>query len=870
MSRKLQGLHRTDKLMHKLICASIQSLLQPLLYPLGFVGLAGWVLLAVVHQPKPRGFEDQSSAASQEPIAAVSFAPSPAPEKKPAEKIQFNRDIRPILSENCFACHGPDAHDARADVQLHDAESAHNGFVIVPGDPDASEAWLRIIDESNPMPPEESNKVLTDAQKDLIKRWIEQGAEYQQHWAYVPPRMTSTPAVLNQGWPEHWVDHYILSQLENQGLGPVQDADRVTLIRRLSFDLTGLPPTPREVDAFVNDDTPDAYQALIDRLLASPHFGERMAIYWLDVVRFADTVGYHGDQTMSITPYRDWVIWAFNQNLPYDRFVQHQIAGDMIDDPTGNALIASAYNRLYQTSHEGGIQAQEYTAIYDADRVRNFGEAFMGATIGCAQCHDHKYDPFTDEDFYSLAAFFGQVDDLSHLPGGRAEGTNNNPTRREPTVTVLSPMDKQRQEILLARLAELSEVDDEKHKAAIHGQLDAIKPRRLMISKQLQPDDYRPVRFLVGGDWLDESGQVMVPAIPAFLGELKTQGVPTRLDLAAWLTEPDEKGGIGELNARVMVNRLWYLMFGEGLCTSLGDFGGQGMPPNHPELLDRLTLEFIESGWDIKAIIKTMALTRTYRLSSQPTEELLVADPNNELFARQSQHRLPAEMIRDSALWVSGLLVDQIGGESSRPYQPEGYYMHLNFPPRQYQPHTDLNQYRRGVYVHWQRQFLHPMLKAFDAPSREECTAKRAISNTPLAVLVTLNDPSFVEASRQFAQRVLTETQGVSWNDDKRDITRTDAREDTKRDDAKRDDRDKLDWAMRQLLSRAATDAEARLILGLLNENRKSFRENPSSATQRLSVGLSPRDPTLDLIEHAAWSEVCRLILNLHEAITRP
>ncbi len=289
------------------------------------------------------------------------------------------------------------------------------------------------------------------------------------------------------------------------------------------------------------------------------------------------------------------------------------------------------------------------------------------------------------------------------------------------------------------------------------------------------------------------------------------------------------------------------------------------MPPNHPELLDRLTLEFIESGWDIKAMIKTMALTRTYRLSSQPTEELLVADPNNELFARQSQHRLPAEMIRDSALWVSGLLVDQTGGESSRPYQPEGYYMHLNFPPRQYQPHTDLNQYRRGVYVHWQRQFLHPMLKAFDAPSREECTAKRPISNTPLAVLVTLNDPSFVEASRQFAQRVLTETQGVSWNDGKRDITRTDAREDTKRDD-----RDKLDWAMRQLLSRAATDAEARLILGLLNENRESFRENPSSATQRLSVGLSPRDPTLDQIEHAAWSEVCRLILNLHEAITRP
>lgn len=796
--------------------------------------VAGWVLVATL--PHRQSGSDAQPESHQVQNVAL---------KDDKVKVSFNRDIRPILSENCFACHGPDAHEAKADVQLHSAKLAHDGFIIVPGEPNESEAWLRIIDEDDPMPPKKSHKVLTATQKDLLKRWIEQGAEYEEHWAYIPPKLTETPAVKDQAWPEHWIDNYILATLEEKGIEPVNDADRVTLIRRLSFDLAGLPPTPDEVDAFVNDKSPEAYEKLIDRLLASPHFGERMAIYWLDIVRFADTVGYHGDQTQNITPYRDWVIWAFNENLSYDQFIKDQIAGDLIEDPTGNALIASAYNRLYQTSHEGGIQRKEYEAIYDADRVRNFSEAFMGATIGCAQCHDHKYDPYTDEDFYSLAAFFGQMDDLEHLPpydgSNFGKGTNANPTWREPTVDVLSPLDKQRKAALEAQLAEAS---DEQLKKTIQAELDAIKPRKVMIAKQHAPEKYRPVRFLSRGNWADETGEVMKPAVPTFMGELDVQGTPTRLDLAQWLIKPEEAGGIGELNARVMVNRLWYLMFGEGLTTSLGDFGGQGVPPNHPELLDRLALKFIDSGWDIKAMLKTMAMSRTYRLSSEPTQDLLRVDQNNEFFARQSQRRLPAEMIRDNALLVSGLLVDQLGGDSARPYQPVGYYMHLNFPVREYKQHEDLNQWRRGVYVHWQRQFLHPMLKAFDAPTREECTAKRSISNTPLAALVMLNDPSFVEAARNFAQRVLTEAQG--------------------------DDRAKLDWAMTQALSRQASDREAELILGLLNANRKAFAESPASGEQLLSVGLSPRDKKLDLTEHAAWTEVCRVLLNLHETMTRP
>lgn len=762
--------------------------------------------------------------------------------------VSFNRDIRPILAENCYGCHGPDTHAAEADLSLHSFEAAtvvlyDDVHAIKPGDPESSEAWLRIIDRTDPMPPKKSHKVLTDEQKELIRLWIEQGAEYQPHWAYVKPEMSEAPQVSNPAWSDHWIDRYLMKNWEEEGLKPVGDASKTELIRRLSFDLTGLPPTPDEVEAFLNDDSSEAYEKIVDRLLASPSFGERMAIYWLDVVRFADTVGYHGDQTMSITPYRDWVIWAFNENLPYSKFIRHQVAGDLVDDPEGHAIIASAYNRLYQTSHEGGIQRKEYEVIYDADRVRNFSEAFMGATIGCAQCHDHKYDPFTDEDFYSLAAFFGQIDDLWHLPGedGKfSKAGNTNPTNRHPEIEVLSPLDEQRKSELQAKL---KEADDAEQRQVIQREIDAIKPRRVMISKQAQTP--RPVRFLNRGDWQDTTGPVMQPAIPSFMGELEvTDGTPDRLDLANWLVTPMAEGGSGELTARVMVNRLWYLVYGEGLTPSLGDFGGQGIPPNHPELLDRLAIQFVDSGWDVKAILKQMVSARAYRLSTQATAELLRDDPNNEFFARQSQTRLPAEMIRDNALLVSGLLINQLGGESARPYQPADYYAHLNFPTRKYKQHNDLNQWRRGVYVHWQRQFLHPMLKAFDAPTREECTAKRSVSNTPLAALVLLNDPTFVEASRSFAQRVMFEAQGS--------------------------DRERLNWAMQQALSRDATPAEAEIMLDLLETNRKEFADQPASASLLLSVGLTKPQEGLDPVELAAWSEICRLILNLHETITRP
>ena len=835
----MKAMHRTPRPFVALICA------------LGV--LAGLACLWVARGQQPVGVTAGAEAAARSGAELLrTSAEAPAEAGKPLpDKVDFNRDIRPILTENCYACHGPDLHAVEAEFSLHTFEQATRKlyddiYGIKPGDLEHSEVWFRINDTRTPMPPKDSHKKLTDRQKQLIKRWIEQGAKYEVHWAYVKPKMTPTPKVKDTDWPAHWIDNYILARLEDEHLAPVQDADRVAQIRRLSFDLIGLPPTEQEVEDFVNDKSSNAYEKVVDRLLASPHFGERMAIYWLDVVRFADTVGYHGDQTQNITPYRDWVIWAFNQDMPYDQFITDQIAGDLVENADDNTLMASAYNRLEQTSHEGGIQPKEYTAIYDADRVRNFGQAFMGATTGCAQCHDHKYDPYTAKDFYALAAFFGQMDDLWHLPsedGTFSKAGNTNPTQRRPEADVMSPLDLQRKARLEKQLASTT---DEAARKQIQQEIDAIKPRRVMISKQHKPEDYRAVRYLHRGNWMDDTGEVMQPNVPAFLGSIKTEDghVPTRLDLAHWLTKPMDQGGSAELTARVFVNRLWYLMYGEGLCTTLGDFGGQGMPPNHPELLDRLALQFIESGWDTKAMLKTMVMTRTYRLSSEPTSELLRVDQNNELFARQSQKRLPAEMIRDNALFVSGLLNPQVGGESARPYQPEGYYMHLNFPPRRYNADTDENQWRRGVYMHWQRQFLHPMLKAFDAPTREECTAQRSVSNTPLAALVLLNDPTFVEASRVFAQRVLTQAKG--------------------------NDRHRLDWAMRQALSRDASDEEDELILQVLDQNRAVFSEHPERADELLSVGIAPRDESLDKAELAAWAEVCRLIFNLHETITRP
>jgi hypothetical protein len=760
-----------------------------------------------------------------------------------AADIDFNRDVRPILSDKCFACHGPDEKHRKAKLRLDVEEVALDRGAVVPGKPADSTLIERITaaKEDERMPPVKTGKKLTAAEVEILRKWIADGGKYAPHWAYVPPKKHPVPTAREKaGAAGNWIDNFILARLEREKLAPSPEADRRTLARRLYFDLTGLPPTPDDVDAFVADKDPKAYEKLVDKLLASEHYGERMAVYWLDLVRYADTVGYHGDQDHHATPYRDYVIDAFNLNLPFDRFTREQLAGDLLPNATTDQKIATCYNRLLQTSHEGGVQAKEYLAIYAADRVRNLSAVWMGATVGCAQCHDHKFDPFTAKDFYSLAAFFADVDEERHLRGA---GTDTVPTKRPPEIPVHTRRERERLEALEKQITSLGKPESDEAKtrlAALQRERDALKKatRLVMVTQALATP--RTVRVLPRGNWLDDSGPVVEPAVPAFMGKLKTTGRATRLDLANWLT--DAKTGAGGLTARVFVNRLWYLYFGAGLSKSLEDFGGQGEPPVHPELLDNLAVEFVESKWDVKHLVKLIVMSRTYRQSSLEPAALRERDPENRLFARQGQWRLPAESIRDNALFVSGLLVLDVGGPSAKPYQPVGFYRHLNFPKREYVSDANAKQWRRGVYVHWQRQYLHPMLKAFDASTREECAAQRARSNTPLAALVLLNDPTFVEAARVLAQRTM---------------------------EAQKADAERVAFAFRQVTSRRPDEFESKTLLKLLEKNRAKYKDDAKAAAELVKIGLAPLPKDADVPELAAWTAVCRALLNLSETITR-
>ncbi|MEN8872416.1 MAG: PSD1 and planctomycete cytochrome C domain-containing protein [Akkermansiaceae bacterium] len=807
--------------------------------------------------------------------------------------VDFNRDIRPILSDKCFHCHGPDEETREAELRLDTYKGATEGgefeVPIEPGKPAESEVIARILNEDPDeiMPPPETHKKVTAKELELLRQWIKEGAEYDDPWTYKNPVKQPDPEVQTKDWPINFVDRFILSRLEKEAIPPSPDADPVTLLRRLQFDLIGLPPTPSDLDRFLNSFKSNPQAAIeteVDRLLASPHFGERLAIYWLDLVRYADTVGYHGDQDHNISPYRDYVIRAFNENMPFDRFTREQLAGDLLEKPTKQQLVATGYNRLLQTTHEGGLQKAEYRAIYQADRVRNVSAVWMGATVGCAQCHDHKYDPYTAKDFHTLGAFFADIDDEQHF----TSGTNALPTRRPPEIPVMTSAQQAELDLLNKTLNELSngqrneiarlikesadqasrakKARDPKEKKKWSDGLQRTKDalaelispkglslwknteaRRLkvessgrltMITQSLQTP--RVSRIFPRGNWLDESGEIVQPAVPHFLPQITKEGRQTRLNLANWLT--DSKNGTGGLTARVMSNRLFYLFFGTGISRSLGDFGGQGQPPSNPELLDRLAIEFYESNWDIKKMVKILVTSRAYCQSSLVPSNLRERDPYNELFARQARFRLPAEMIRDNALALAGLLVTDLGGSSVKPYQPSGYYRHLNFPPRKYKQDTNAKIYRRSLYIHWQRQFLHPMLRAFDAPSREECTAKRPKSNTPVAALNLLNDPTFVEAARVFAERIIKESKPGNLA--------------------------RLHHAFKIALNREPTTEERDTIEQLITYAGADFRKNPKSATALINIGQTKSghsDPAL----LATWTTVARAILNLSETTTR-
>ena len=755
-----------------------------------------------------------------------------------AAGVDFNRDIRPILSDHCFACHGPDAAHRQGDLRLDLRDEAIAAGAIVPGKPDESPlvARIRSADPGEVMPPPEAHKPLDPRRQELLARWIAEGAAYQRHWAYVPPMKPAVPAGT------HPIDHLVGRRLATLGLEPVAEADRRTLARRLSFDLVGLPPTAAEVEDFVADPSPDATAGFVARLLASSHYGERMAGGWLDVVRFADTIGYHSDNPRNIWPYRDYVIRSFNENKPFDRFTIEQLAGDLLPDATAETRVASAFNRLLLTTEEGGAQPKDYEARMLTDRVRAVGAVWLGQTTGCAGCHDHKFDPITMRDFYSLGAFFADIDEPAI--GGRGRGE-----------LLATPADTARLAELDAALAAarrglqgvIPRLDAPEMLAAAQRQIDAARqardafaatlPQCLVTVRKATP---AVVRILPRGNWMDESGTVVRAAFPAYLPAPDLGGrTPDRLDLARWLVSRDHP-----LTARVVMNRLWRQFFGTGLSRVLDDLGAQGEPPANPELLDWLASEFMDSGWDMKHMVRTIVTSAAYRRSTVAPARLVAADPLNRELARQSAWRLDAELVRDTALATAGLLVRTVGGPSVKPYQPDDYWENLNFPRRGYDPEKGDGQYRRGLYTWWQRSFLHPSLLAFDAPSREECCAERTRSNIPQQALAMLNDPSYVEAARAFAARIVTECPGSV--------------------------EERIAWAFRQALQRPPRDEELQTLVPLERRQRAAYEAEPQNAAALLATGQAPRPAGVDPAELAAWTHVARVLLNLHETITRP
>ena len=984
--------------------------------------------------------------------------------------IDFSRDIKPILSDRCFQCHGPDENQRLADLRL-DVSDAALESAIVAGDSSESEMIRRILsdDPDEVMPPPEANKKkLTASEVSMLKAWIDQGAKYQSHWSYEKPTRPKLPKLEKlSSWAKNDIDKFIAKRLEDTNKTPSDPADKRTLIRRVYFDLIGLPPSPEKVKQFVADSNPDAYEKIVDDLLASKSFGERMAVYWLDQVRYADTNGMHGDNHRDHSLFRDYVIEAFNDNMPFDQFTVEQLAGDLLPNRTNKQLIASGYNRLNMTTREGGAQAKEYRAKYASDRVRNASVVWMGSTLGCAECHDHKYDPFKSKDFYRFAAFFSDIDEVAvgqqkptKLPtesqekqldeiNFRLEEATNNFNKRTPSreklfeafltsmkeeVKTLKPawvaipptmvkssggatlqidanvvkaagknpdkdvytitLNPHRESVsgfkvdlltdpefgnqslsrgngnvvltnvtvthdgkpvkiktayadysqknhdvklaidnrpetgwapsghtkkenrkivfvfekplavvskkpiviklhhesvygkhnigkfqisltdapnptldgsskfsgkvlaLLQKTAsELTEADKSELYRFFLRSSDSVKKERELVNqlkkqKSNIENSFRPIlvtnrikprmtRVLPRGDWLNDSGEVVTPGVPSFLPQISTEedALANRLDLAEWIISPENP-----LTARVFVNRLWKIAFGEGIVRTPDDFGSQGSFATHPKLLDFLASEFVDSGWDTKKLLKSIVMTNVYRQTSSVSPETLKTDPENELLSRQNRFRIDAEFVRDNALFVSGLMVDKVGGDSVKPYQPPGYWEHLNFPKRKYQPNQDENQYRRGVYAYWCRTFLNPSMSVFDAPSREEACVQRSRSNTPLQALVLLNDPTYVEAAQAMAEKVLR-TEG-----------NLEAR---------------LDYAFDTVLNRTASKREKQLLAQLFQNHKSEFSDDLESAQASTKIGLRNIPGDLDPAELAAWTSVARTILNLHETITR-
>jgi Protein of unknown function (DUF1553)/Protein of unknown function (DUF1549)/Planctomycete cytochrome C len=778
-------------------------------------------------------------------FTACVAAEGPAP-------VDFGSEVRPVLAKNCFPCHGPDDAHRKAALRLDRRDAAiaprkRGGPAIVPGKPDESELIRRVVsdDDSEAMPPKRSgNPPLTPAQVAVLRRWIEQGAPYPEHWAFVKPRRSDLPGVKETSWPRRDLDRFILARLEKEGLRPAPPADRFALLRRVSLDLRGLPPTPAEVDAFARDDSPDAYEKAVDRLLADPAYGERWARVWLDLARYADSAGYGSDPLRTIWRYRDWVIDAFNRDLPYDRFTVEQIAGDLLPDATPEQRMATAFHRNTMTNTEGGTTREEFRVAAVKDRVDTTFQVWMGLTVGCAKCHNHKFDPVSQIDYYRFYAFFNQSAD------------NDRPDEA-PVMEAPTPEAREKARRADARLAELRKKLTEPERLAVRAvrftpipveSLDVLweigivaKSRpaipTLPVMEELPPQKRRETFLMVKGNYLSPAEKVEA-AVPAALPPLP-EGVPAnRLGVAKWLVSPDNP-----LTARVAVNRWWAQFFGTGLVETEEDFGTQGELPSNPELLDWLATEYVRLGWSTKALVREIVTSSAYRQSSRVTPELLAKDPKNRLISRGPRFRLEAEVVRDQALALSGLLSRKIHGPSVYPPQPPGLWQAAFNGQRTWATSAGEDRHRRGLYTFWRRTIPYPSMATFDAPSREICTVRRIRTNTPLQAFVTLNDPVFVEAAQALARRIVKEGGSTP--------------------------KERAAFALRLCLCRPARAEQARQLVDLFTTEREHYRKDTGAARELATEPLGPLPEGMEADELAAWTVVANVLLNMDAVLTK-
>ena len=741
--------------------------------------------------------------------------------KLPAS-ISYNFHIRPILSDKCFKCHGPDANQRQAGFRLDIRDSAFaplketkGAFALVPGKPEESELYKRIAstDSSYMMPvPESHLGALTPYEIKLFEKWIQQGAKYEPHWAFIPPTKAPTPEVGKDDWGTNEIDYFILRKMEEKGLKPNEEADKERLLKRIALDLTGLPPTIEMMDQFIADKNADAYEKMIDKLLNTPQYGERMAVHWMDVSRYADSYGYQDDNIRTQWPWRDWVIHAFNKNIPYDQFLKMQIAGDMLPDSAKENILATGFFRNHKYTEEGGVIEEEYRIEYLVDKTKTYGKGILGITIECAQCHDHKYDPFSQKEYYSLLAFFNNTKEK----GFEGDVTKSTPAKN-PILTITE--------------------EDRKNVLSFINSQDTA---RLTVSVMGELDTPRKTFLLNRGVYDQPAEEVIANAIPAVMPFDTVKYKRNRLGLAEWTISKQNP-----LTARVFVNQVWQELFGRGIVKTSGDFGMQGDLPSHPELLDWLAVDFMENGWNIKRLIKQILTSSTYRQSAKVSNEKHKKDPENIYLSRSPRLRLKAEFIRDFLLSSSGLLVKKIGGPSVKPYQPEGLWEATTSGrgvlAAYKQDHGD-DLYRRGLYTFIKLTVPPPGMIMFDASNRDQCEVKRLQTNTPLQALIMMNDPTVLEASRVYAEKLAVDNSPIEK---------------------------KLENAFRTIICRMPGSKEKKILREYYHDQLELFRQKKIDPSSTLNVGEYPVNHRADLAQAAALMKVIMMLYNMEEAIVK-